>query len=261
MKKNSITPIVAIMLAVATLCSSCTKEEYNLDNISDEIIFQTSLAAPLIESRKINLIDMFDMEFSNESRFYLDEQQANHVKEKLGANTNCLTEIENDKYALELSKMNGLDMEKIGELGVSVDPSQLPQYTDFIEIDDLDQVFGDGNAINEINEADLVMNVDNKTNFIISISIAFATDREDTQCIMAETDKADNTIEIQPGESGAKNLTFRSLKEKMKDKKGMLIAFAITTDNSDSFSISVDQYLSMDLKAFVDATIDLSNID
>ena len=175
MKRNILTPTVAIALAATALLSSCKKEEYDLDNISDNILFNTSLGAPLIAQRDISLIDFFDMEMKG--KFSVTEDEARKIRMLLSPDgktetylPDCLDPV---NLTIDLSKMNGLDMEKLQDLDIAFNET-LPSSEDFIEIDDLDKTFGEGNAINEIDEFELKMEIDNKTDFQIALSIEFA---------------------------------------------------------------------------------------
>ena len=281
MKRNILTPTVAIALAATALLSSCKKEEYDLDNISDNILFNTSLGAPLIAQRDISLIDFFDMEMKG--KFSVTEDEARKIRMLLSPDgktetylPDCLDPV---NLTIDLSKMNGLDMEKLQDLDITFNET-LPSSEDFIEIDDLDKTFGEGNAINEIDEFELKMEIDNKTDFQIALSIEFAkTVRRLTANGIEEVNVPIDDTKASSGEShqiiiparkkgeaatGLKTytLTFSNIAQKIKDNKatGLLISYELSQGEMDQFTIKATDGLSMSLKAYVSATIDLSNI-
>ncbi len=282
MKKNLLTPIVALSLAASALLSSCKKEEYNLDNIGDNILFNTSLAAPLIAQRDISLIDFFDMEMKG--KFTLTPDEARKVRMLLSPSgqdehylPNCLDPVNN---TIDLSKMNGLDMEKLQDLDIAFNET-LPSSEDFIEIDDLDKTFGEGNAINEIDEFELRMEIDNRTDFKIALSIEFAkTVRTFTPNGIEEVNVPIEDTKATSGEShqiiipardkgtastGMKTyaLTFKNIAQKIKDNHatGLLISYELSQGEMNQFVIKATDGVTMTLKAYVSATIDLSNIN
>ncbi|MBR2104984.1 MAG: hypothetical protein IKQ30_15300 [Bacteroidales bacterium] len=281
MKRNILTPTVAIALAATALLSSCKKEEYDLDNISDNILFNTSLGAPLIAQRDISLIDFFDMEMKG--KFSVTEDEARKIRMLLSPDgktetylPDCLDPV---NLTIDLSKMNGLDMEKLQDLDIAFNET-LPSSEDFIEIDDLDKTFGEGNAINEIDEFELKMEIDNKTDFQIALSIEFAkTVRILTANGIEEVNVPIDDTKASSGEShqiivparkkgeaatGLKTytLTFSNIAQKIKDNHatGLLISYELSQGEMDQFTIKATDGLSMSLKAYVSATIDLSNI-
>lgn len=281
MKRNILTPTVAIALAATALLSSCKKEEYDLDNISDNILFNTSLGAPLIAQRDISLIDFFDMEMKG--KFSVTEDEARKIRMLLSPDgktetylPDCLDPV---NLTIDLSKMNGLDMEKLQDLDITFNET-LPSSEDFIEIDDLDKTFGEGNAINEIDEFELKMEIDNKTDFQIALSIEFAkTVRRLTANGIEEVNVPIDDTKASSGEShqiiiparkkgeaatGLKTytLTFSNIAQKIKDNHatGLLISYELSQGEMDQFTIKATDGLSMSLKAYVSATIDLSNI-
>ena len=281
MKRNILTPTVAIALAATALLSSCKKEEYDLDNISDNILFNTSLGAPLIAQRDISLIDFFDMEMKG--KFSVTEDEARKIRILLSPDgktetylPDCLDPV---NLTIDLSKMNGLDMEKLQDLDITFNET-LPSSEDFIEIDDLDKTFGEGNAINEIDEFELKMEIDNKTDFQIALSIEFAkTVRRLTANGIEEVNVPIDDTKASSGEShqiiiparkkgeaatGLKTytLTFSNIAQKIKDNKatGLLISYELSQGEMEQFTIKATDGLSMSLKAYVSATIDLSNI-
>ena len=281
MKRNILTPTVAIALAATALLSSCKKEEYDLDNISDNILFNTSLGAPLIAQRDISLIDFFDMEMKG--KFSVTEDEARKIRMLLSPDgktetylPDCLDPV---NLTIDLSKMNGLDMEKLQDLDIAFNET-LPSSEDFIEIDDLDKTFGEGNAINEIDEFELKMEIDNKTDFQIALSIEFAkTVRRLTANGIEEVNVPIDDTKASSGEShqiivparkkgeaatGLKiyTLTFSNIAQKIKDNHatGLLISYELSQGEMDQFTIKATDGLSMSLKAYVSATIDLSNI-
>jgi len=281
MKRNILTPTVAIALAATALLSSCKKEEYDLVNISDNILFNTSLGAPLIAQRDISLIDFFDMEMKG--KFSVTEDEARKIRMLLSPDgktetylPDCLDPV---NLTIDLSKMNGLDMEKLQDLDIAFNET-LPSSEDFIEIDDLDKTFGEGNAINEIDEFELKMEIDNKTDFQIALSIEFAkTVRRLTANGIEEVNVPIDDTKASSGEShqiivparkkgeaatGLKTytLTFSNIAQKIKDNHatGLLISYELSQGEMDQFTIKATDGLSMSLKAYVSATIDLSNI-
>jgi len=287
MKKKLLTPIVALLVAATALLSSCTKEEYNLDDISDNIMFNTSLGAPIIAQREISFIDFFDMEM--DGKFSITESEATRIKEKLREakhesatwNPRCV-ENENGEWFLVLSEMNGQDLEFLNQVDIAFD-EKMPSSEDFIEIDDLDKTFGEGNAINDIDEFELRMDIENKSDFQISLSIAFAKTvkipspnggfEEKHVAIDGTTAEASNGESHQiviparkPGENSSgmltHTLTFKNIAQQIKDNHatGMIISYELSKGSLNNFTIKVDDGVSMSLKAFVSATIDLSNI-
>ena len=281
MKRNILTPTVAIALAATALLSSCKKEEYDLDNISDNILFNTSLGAPLIAQRDISLIDFFDMEMKG--KFSVTEDEARKIRMLLSPDgktetylPDCLDPV---NLTIDLSKMNGLDMEKLQDLDIAFNET-LPSSEDFIEIDDLEKTFGEGNAINEIDEFELKMEIDNKTDFQIALSIEFAkTVRRLTANGIEEVNVPIDDTKASSGEShqiiiparkkgeaatGLKTytLTFSNIAQKIKDNHatGLLISYELSQGEMGQFTIKATDGLSMSLKAYVSATIDLSNI-
>lgn len=260
MRKTFVTKIAAIALATAIAIPSCTKEEYNLDDIGHDIMFETAVSAPLIKKRDILLADFFDMNNLN-GKFQLDETQAQYVKDILGANTNCLEKENNGKYALILENFNGYDFERLQQLGITVDNDDLPHSDDFIEIDDLDEVFGEDSPINEINEFTIVMEIDNNTDFKISLSVQFAKDKDDKGGTKAENENGTEIV-IDPHTTGnVKFLTFKNIANEIKNTNGLLISYKLEAGNSNNFTIKTTDGLSMGVKAYLDATIDLSRIN
>ena len=280
MKKNLLTPIVALSLAATALLSSCEKEEYDLDNIGDNILFNTSLAAPIIAERDISLIDFFDMDVIGKFKFTIEQQdQVEKVIEVLGTQRGyawpkCLQQKDDGKYVIDLSLMTGKDIEDLQDLGITIDEKYLPNSKDFVEIDDLDKTFGEGNAINEIDEFELRMDINNRTDFKIMLSIEFAKTIQvptpngiEEQHVAIEGTKGESnsssSIEIRARESGIQTLTFKNIAQKIKDNNatGLLITYELSQDKLNSFTIKATDGLTMSLKAFVRATIDLSNIN
>ena len=260
MRKTFVTKIAAIALATAIAIPSCTKEEYNLDDIGHDIMFETAVSAPLIKKRDILLADFFDMNNLN-GKFQLDETQAQYVKDILGANTNCLEKENNGKYALILENFNGYDFERLQQLGITVDNDDLPHSDDFIEIDDLDEVFGEDSPINEINEFTIVMEIDNNTDFKISLSVQFAKDKDDKGGTKAENENGTEIV-IDPHTTGnVKFLTFKNIANEIKNTNGLLISYKLEAGDSNNFTIKTTDGLSMGVKAYFDATIDLSRIN
>lgn len=260
MRKTFVTKIAAIALATAIAIPSCTKEEYNLDDIGHDIMFETAVSAPLIKKRDILLADFFDMNNLN-GKFQLDETQAQYVKDILGANTNCLEKENNGKYALILENFNGYDFERLQQLGITVDNDDLPHSDDFIEIDDLDEVFGEDSPINEINEFTIVMEIDNNTDFKISLSVQFAKDKDDKGGTKAENENGTEIV-IDPHSTGnVKLLTFKNIANEIKNTNGLLISYKLEAGDSNNFTIKTTDGLSMGVKAYLDATIDLSRIN
>lgn len=260
MRKTFVTKIAAIALATAIAIPSCTKEEYNLDDIGHDIMFETAVSAPLIKKRDILLADFFDMNNLN-GKFQLDETQAQYVKDILGANTNCLEKENNGKYALILENFNGYDFERLQQLGITVDNDDLPHSDDFIEIDDLDEVFGEDSPINEINEFTIVMEIDNNTDFKISLSVQFAKDKDDKGGTKAENENGTEIV-IDPHTTGnVKFLTFKNIANEIKNTNGLLISYKLEAGDSNNFTIKTTDGLSMGVKAYLDATIDLSRIN
>ena len=283
MKKNLLTPIVALSVAATALLSSCTKEEYNLDDISDNIMFNTSLGAPIIAQRDISLIDFFDMEMKG--KFDLTKEEAEKVRTLLrpkGASENYVPNcLDLQNLTLDLSKMNGADMEKLNDLDIAFNET-LPSSEDFIEIDDLGETFGEGNAINEIDEFEIRMDIDNRTDFQISLSIQFAKTviipspngiQEVHVAINGtEASAADNSSKIviparKVGEVGTgvqpHTLTFKNIAKLIKDNNasGLLISYELAQGQMDKFTIKATDGVSMSLKAYISATIDISNIN
>lgn len=284
MKRNFLTPIVALSVAATALLPSCTKEEYNLDDISDNVMFSTSLGAPIIAQRDINFIDIFDME-GLKGTFQLSDDEAKRVDEILQQNPKldraCLDRTNN---TIDLSKMNGFTLENLEGLDITLieEEKALPKSTDFIEIDDLNKTFGDGNAINDIDEFELKMEIDNKSDFQISLSIEFATtvttinpngEQEEYHLPIPGTQASatDNSSKIviparDEGQTstGFKTytLSFSNIAKLIKDNNatGLLISYDLNKGNTSSFKININDGISMSLKAFVSATIDLSNI-
>lgn len=286
MKKNFLTPIVALSVAATTLLSSCTKEEYNLDDISDNIMFNTSLGAPIIAQRNISFIDFFDMEM--EGQFAITESEATRITQKLRDakhespiwRPKCVQKDKNGEWVLVLSEMNGQDLEFLNQIDISFD-EEMPSSEDFIEIDDLDETFGEGNAINEIDEVELKMEIENRSDFQILLSIAFAktvktfspnggfeekhvpiegtqaTNGESHQIVIPARKRGENSTGMQ-----THTLTFNNIAKQIKDNHatGLIISYELSKGSLDSFTIKVDDGVSMSLKAFVRATIDLSNI-
>lgn len=283
MKKNLLTPIVALSLAASALLSSCKKEEYNLDNIGDNILFNTSLAAPIIAERDISLIDFFDMEMKG--TFNVTKEQAEKVRVALrpeGASENYVPScLDLKNLTVDLAYMNGLDMEKINDLDIEFNET-LPSSEDFIEIDDLDKTFGEGNAINEIEEFEIRMDIDNRTDFKISLSVEFAktvkvftpNGMEEKHVAIEGTkaSAADNSSKIvvparEVGEKGTGtrtySLTFKNIAKLIKDNEatGLLINYDLAKGQLDKLTIKATDGVTMTLKAYVSATIDLSNIN
>ena len=281
MKRNLLIPIVALSLAATALLSSCKKEEYNLENISDNIMFNTSLGAPIIAQRDISLIDFFDMEMKG--KFSVTQEEARKIRMLLSPDgktetylPNCLDPV---NLTIDLAKMNGADMERLQDLDISFH-TDMPSSEDFIEIDDLDKTFGEGNAINEIDEFELKMDIDNRTDFKIMLSIEFAKTIQvltpngyEEKQVPIEGTKAEagtsSKIEIPARKSGTEStglqsytLTFRNIAQLIKDNNasGLLISYELSQGEMNSFTIKATDGLSMSLKAFVSATIDLSNI-
>lgn len=293
MRKTFVKPIAALALATAALFSSCSTEEYDMQNISDEIMFQTSLAAPVIAEREINLVDFFDMNITGKFKFTLEQQdQVEKVIDVLGTQRGytwpeCLQKNEDGKYVIDLEKMNGKDMEDLNDLGITVDDKYLPKSTDFIGIDDLDNIFGEGNAINEVDELEITMELENKTDFQITLGIAFANtvsrynadkgQEEELHEIIDGTEAVDETLPDKPKqivitarENGQKTtgkkiytLTFRNIASKIRNGNatGIIISYDLDKGYSESFVINKDDGISMNLKAYFKATIDLSNIN
>lgn len=261
MKKTFVTKIAAIALATAIAIPSCTKEEYNLDNIGHDIMFETGLSAPLIQKRDIGLADFFDMN-NLKGKFQLDETQAQHVKNTLGEHTNCLEYKGDGKYSLILENFNGSDdFKRLDTLGITVDNDDLPHSDDFIEIDDLDEVFGEDSPINEINEFTIVMEIDNNTDFKISLSVQFAKDKDDKEGTKAENENGSEVV-IDPHTKGnVKHLTFKNIANEIKNTNGLLISYKLEAGDSNNFTISTTHGLSMGVKAYLNATIDLSRIN
>ena len=260
MRKTSISQIAAIALATAIAIPSCTKEEYNLDNIGHDIMFETGLSAPLIQKRDIWLADFFHMN-NLKGKFQLDETQAQHVKNTLGENTNCLEYKGDGKYSLILENFNGDDFESLQQLGITVDNDDLPHSDDFIEIDDLDEVFGEDSPINEINEFTIVMEIDNNTDFKISLSVQFAKDKDDKGGTKAENENGSEVV-IDPHTKGnVKHLTFKNIANEIKNTNGLLISYKLEAGDSNNFTIRTTNGLSMGVKAYLNATIDLSRIN
>ena len=280
MKKNYLTLFVALALATAALLSSCKKEEYNLDNIGDNIMFRTALGAPLIDKREISFIDFFDMEM--EGKFSVSEEEAKKIRRALspdGKNENYHPDcLDLDNMTIDLSKMNGADLEKIQDLTISFE-EEMPSSEDFIEIDDLDKTFGDGNAINEIHEFEVKMLLDNRSDFQITLSIAFAKTIhtithngkiEEIHVPIAGTE-ATGKINIPAREEGQEStgmesysLTFKDIAQTIKDNKatGMIISYELAKGHKDSFKILPTDGVTMEsVQAYIDATIDLSNIN
>ena len=285
MKKNFLTPIVALAVASAALLPSCTKEEYNLDDISDNIMFNTSLAAPIIAEREISFIDFFDMDMAG--KFSVSEDEAKKIRRALsesGQDENYLPDcLDPVNLTIDLSKMNGLDLEKITKTeGLNIEfEEEMPSSEDFIEIDDLDKTFGDGNAINEIDEMELKMEIDNKSDFQLSLSIQFAKtittinangEKEELHIPIEGTTAtaADNSTKIvvparKDGElsTGVKpyTLTFKNIAKLIKDNNasGLLISYDLAKGEKSNITINPTDGVSMSLKAYISATIDLSN--
>lgn len=281
MRKKFATQIAAIALATAIAIPSCTKEEYNLNNIGHEIMFETSIAAPILKERTVTLTDFFDMEGLTGKLAIDDDDDVKKVKEILGANTNCLEHTPDGKYYLNLKKMNGLDLEKLANIGVTVEDDLLPTSSDFIEIDDLDKTFGEGNVINEIDEFKITMDIANNTDFQITLGIAFAFDVPDffgqgetihapipdTEATADAADAAPNNTHmiVIPPKSAKKeySLSFKKIAKTIRDfhSTGLIITYGLGKGENGTFRISATDNLSMNLKAFIKATIDLSNID
>lgn len=280
MRKKFATKIAAIALATAIAIPSCTKEEYNLDNIGHEIMFETSIAAPILQERTVTLMDFFDMEGLTGKLAIEDPDDVKKVKEILGANTNCLEHTPDGKYYLNLKKMNGLDLEKLANIGVTVEDI-MPVSSDFIEIDDLDKTFGEGNVINEIDEFKISMDIANNTDFQITLGIAFAYDVPkfigqgkiehtpipDTEATADAADAAPNNphMIVIPPKSAMKeySLSFKKIAKTIRDfhSTGLIITYGLGKGENGTFRISATDDLTMNLKAFLKATIDLSNID
>ena len=281
MRKTSISQIAAIALATAATLSSCKKEEYNLNNIGHEIMFETSIAAPILKERTVTLMDFFDMDGLTGKLAIEDPEDVQNVKDILGANTNCLEHTPDGKYYLNLKKMNGLDLEKLANIGVTVEDDLLPTSSDFIEIDDLDKTFGEGNVINEIDEFKITMDIANNTDFQITLGIAFAYDVPnifgqgetihapipDTEATADDDAAAPNNTHmiVIPPKSAKKEytLSFKKIAKTIRDfhSTGLIITYGLGKGENGTFRISATDSLSMNLKAFIKATIDLSNID
>ncbi|MBO7567312.1 MAG: hypothetical protein J6T60_09495 [Bacteroidales bacterium] len=280
MKKNYLTQFVALSLATAALLSSCKKEEYDLDNIGDNIMFSTALGAPLIAERDISFIDFFDMEM--EGKFSVTEEESKKIRRALspdGKNENYHPDcLDLDNMTIDLSKMNGEDLEKLEDLTISFE-EKMPSSEDFIEIDDLDKTFGDGNAINEINDFEVRMELDNRSDFQITLSIAFAktihtithNGEIEEKHVPIEGTETTGKINIPAREEGQKStgmktysLNFKNIAQTIKDNKatGMIISYELAKGHKDSFTILPTDGVTMkSVQAFIDATIDLSNIN
>jgi hypothetical protein len=260
MRKTSISQIAAIALATAIAIPSCTKEEYNLDDIGNDIMFETGLSAPLIQKRDIWLADFFDMN-NLKGKFQLNETQAQHVKNTLGENTNCLEYKGDGKYSLILENFNGFDFGRLDTLGITVNNDDLPNSDDFIEIDDLDEVFGEDSPINEINEFQIVMEIDNNTDFKISLSVQFAKDKDDKGGTKAENENGSEVVIDPHTKDNVKHLTFKNIANEIKNTNGLLISYKLEAGDSNNFTIRTTDGLSMGVKAYLNATIDLSRIN
>ena len=270
MKRNILTPTVAIALAATALLSSCKKEEYDLDNISDNILFNTSLGAPLIAQRDISLIDFFDMEMKG--KFSVTEDEARKIRMLLSPDgktetylPDCLDPV---NLTIDLSKMNGLDMGKLQDLDIAImraDRGQMGvEQIDAVQPGVQIEIEGDPRVLRrmQIGLPGFAKTVRRLTaNGIEEVNVPIddtkASSGESHQIIIPARKKGEAATGLK-----TYTLTFSNIAQKIKDNHatGLLISYELSQGEMDQFTIKATDGLSMSLKAYVSATIDLSNI-
>ena len=268
MRKTFIAPIAAIALAAVVTVSSCTKEEYRLDDISDEIMFNTAVSAP-IANLDVTLADFFDLQ-SMKGKFKVNQDQADQIKDAWdGKRPDFLIKGGDDKETIDLSILTKKDFERLKTLNISIDKFNAPKSTDFIQIDDLGDIFGEKNPVSELNDFTLYLDIDNQTPFIFTLKLQFANGVKNFYmpldgCAATTKDGSDELM-VKANYKDEYTVTFSNdIAKKLKEANGLVVSYGLSVDANDIdkfFDINADSRFSMKLKTFIDATVDLSKIN
>jgi hypothetical protein len=253
---------VALALS-ATLFSSCAKEDYNFDDLDDEILFNTAVSAPIA---KVNatLGDFIDLD-SMKGKFKVKPEQADAIRAAWDGRTPVF--LKDHGTIIDLSIMTKEDFQRMKTLNVAIDSQNLPASTDFIEIDQLDDIFGEGNAIQEIQEFTLFLDIANETPFDFSLGLQFASGNKDFYlpidgCKPMEGDLIINANSGSKAQPTRYTLTFdNAIAQKLKYAGGLAVKYGLNTDNDGYFDIAADSNFIMHIKTFVKATANISKID
>ncbi len=261
MRRILTTPIAATALIAAALFSSCSKEEYDLENVGDEIEFSTSLGAP-IANINAKLSDLFDLTGMT-GTFKVSDTQAQTIMETLGNKPQYLKGNPGN-YTIDLSQFDGDALKELNKLDIDEvlknQENEAPVTTDFIEIKDMDDLFGSGNPINEIEDFTIDVDVTNETPFNFSLKIQFATGDEDFYLPITDItpdDKSEIEIEAKDGLQ-QKSLVYTHISaDKLKTATGIMVTYSFGADQT-NLTITHDQTFTIKLKTFVSATVDFT---
>ena len=256
MRKKFITPVIALALATSVTMSSC-EEEYNLDDISDDILLETAIAAPIAKS-EIALSDLFDLQ-SMKGTFTIDDDQFETILNTFHYKPKFLT----DNHTIDLSVFSDEDFKTLGNLDVEIG-ELTPEASDFVEVDKMDEFFGEGNPVQEINRFVVALEIENKTDFEFRLGLQFATGDADhyepipNAAGVSEDGSGSEVIVAPKTDKKTYKLVFNNMASQLKQAQGIVITYGLNTTKEGILNIKCDDKLSLFLKMYLSATIDLS---
>ncbi|MBQ1698106.1 MAG: hypothetical protein II075_09520 [Bacteroidales bacterium] len=262
MRKTFITQIAAIALA-SVLLSSCVKDDYNLDDISDEVMFNTAIAAPIAKV-DAKLADFFDLD-SMKGKFKVNPSQVDAIKSHWGGRTPAF--LRENGTIIDLSIMTKEDFEILKTLNIAIDERYLPSSSDYVEIDKLDEFFGEGNAIQELEDFTLYLDIANETPFTFTIDLQFAYGNQFFYVPLPGCAPKEGAIKIEAN-TGTKDKTQRytvsfdnGLTEKLRYATGLAVKYNLNADEKGFFDIQAESSFFMHIKTYIKGTVNLSEID
>lgn len=241
MKKMYKLTLMALVAFAALFASSCKDEEYDLDDMkSDGLNIHTSLAAPLVKSHS-TFADIFDME---SIKGYL---------RPVGGDPINLAETGLGEIQQLLSK--------------PMDIKNTTKFNSSVIIDDInfDDIFGDENALPDIDKLMFIFDVETNVPFDISLKIDFVTGPNPTNFspripslhneVMVPASKSDKDIV-----KTEQIIEYGDVAKELSTATGMLIELNFTVPDDLKYpQINLQQYVDIKLKAYVEGDLNPSN--
>ncbi len=237
MKKILKAALLAFFAGVIVLSTSCQKEEYNFKDMDDfGLQLHTSIAAPLVKTHS-TFADIFDMESI------------------LG----YLHPVEGEPINLSAASLGEIQ-EMLSQ------PMKLKDITKFnssLLIDDIDfgDIFGEEGSVSDLDSMILIFDVVTNVPFEINLQLDFVSGINPTND-SPKIDALHNAIMVPACLSGKDKVSttqyikYGNICNDLSDATGMLLNlnFGIPDGTADA-AISIDQYVDIKIKAYVEGTI------
>lgn len=240
MKKLHYLSMVALMAAASIFGTACTDDDYDLDNVGDDLVVKTSVAFPLGHAN-FKFKDIFDME---------------NARGKF---------ITTNDVVLDLASEDSKEYTKL--LPLDIKQTINAQANTIIDNLDMSEIFGEGNAINSIDSLYLMLDVKSTAPFDINVGLKFTDDvKPSVESLPIATIKEQTASLEAPATAGSittKNVEFGygSLAESFKKATAIIIPIDLNIPaGKDLVGIDKEQYIDITIKIYVKGTFKTSSL-